>query len=363
MPYSRIPRFRLFQSKIGWIGIDVGSAVIKAVQLERTAGGVRIAGSAIIPQNAKSLIGDGGDAVGQALRSALVRNSSFRGRDAAFALPMSVTELRSFNLPSADDDELRSMLMQELEGHSEEPTEFDYWRTESSTRTSNAASQVSVLSVDSEPATRAATQLASAGLRCQVLDGLHFAIARAVQLAAPDDDAPIAAVDWGSSTGTFILVRNGRPIFTRLLRDCSFTRLVGLGQRQLKTSAEQFESMLRQHGCRHLLQLTSDENGKPTLTTNNEQVAVGQQLMQPLRMLVDELGRTLSYLRMQMSDRFPKRMMLFGAGATIAELAPFLAGQLNFPCDAWSLPRRRADAGQPDALFGAAAALSALAWE
>ena len=358
-----MPRFRLFPSKIGWIGIDVGSAAIKAVQLERTSNGVRIANSEIIPHSAKELINDEGDAVQHTLRKHLVRSSPFRGRDAAFSLPMSLTELRSFNLPPADDNELRTMLLQELEGKSEASVEFDYWRTESATRTSSAASQVSVLSVDSDPATRAANRLVGAGLRCQVLDGMHFAIARAVQLAAPNEDAPMAAIDWGSSTGTFILVRNGQPIFTRLLRDCSFSRLVGLGQRQLKTSRESFESMLQQHGCRHLLQLTSDEDGKPTLTNDNEQVAVGQQLMQPLRMLVDELGRTLSYVRKQMSDRFPKRMWMFGAGATIAELAPFLAEQLSFPCEVWSLPRRGLDASQPDALFGAAAALSALAWE
>ncbi len=355
-----IPRLPFLQSKLGWIGIDIGSASIKAVQLEQVDGGVRIANSTLIPHTAEELVsGDG--VVRRAFRKQLVRGSGFRGRDAAASLPMSLTELRSFNLPPAEDDELEALLLQELEGEGD--IEFDFWKNETSGRTANGASQVSVLSMGQERANIAAGEFINAGLRCHVMDGIHFAIARAVQLANPGDDSPIAAVDWGHSTGTFILVRNGRPIFTRLLRDCSYHKLVATGHRQLGAESLEFENMLQRHGCRHLLKLKSDEDDQSLLADDNEQVAVGQQLMQPLRLLIDELGRTLSYLRMQMADRYPKQMMLFGAGATIAELGPFLSEQLNFPCDPWSLPRRRPDDSQPDALFGAAAALSALAWE
>lgn len=357
-----LPRFRLFQSKLGWIGLDIGSASIKAVQLEQADGEVRIANTALIPHTAEELVsGDG--VVRRALRKAVVRSGAFKGRDAAVSLPMSLTDLRSFNLPPVDEDELQTLLIQELEGPSEGEIEFDFWQNDSSARTSNGASQVSVLSIDSDRATVAASEFMDAGLQCQVMDGIHFAIARAVQLARPGDDSPMAAIDWGHSTGTFILVRNGRPIFTRLLRDCSYRKLADTGQRQLETTPIEFENMLQRHGCRHLLNLKSDDDDRAILTDDNEQVAVGQQLMQPLRHLVDELGRTLSYLRMQMADRYPQQLMLFGAGATIADLGPFLSEQLNFPCETWSLPRRRPNESHPDALFGAAAALSALAWE
>ena len=107
---------RLFRRRTtGWIGVDVGTCAIKVAQVEHDRTGWRLITSRIIPIQGgqevnEQALSDG--SVGQTIRAGLAACSGFRGRKAACALPMSVMDLLSLELPCASDSEIRQMVEQ-----------------------------------------------------------------------------------------------------------------------------------------------------------------------------------------------------------------------------------------------------------
>ena len=93
---------------------------------------------------------------------------------------------------------------------------------------------------------------------------------------------------------------------------------------------------------------------------------IGDRAAEPMACLVDELKKTISYLRRQGSTLMPDRILLFGGGAAVKNSASFLSSRIDIPVSRWQ-PAWPADdndhAGSArNVLFGPAMALSALAF-
>jgi actin-like ATPase involved in cell morphogenesis len=85
----------------------------------------------------------------------------------------------------------------------------------------------------------------------------------------------------------------------------------------------------------------------------------------PLAEIVAELNKTLAYPELHRSRLVPQMLWLFGGGATVRNIAEHLSSKTGLPARVWGLAAR-GDAQlvtAAPALFGPAAALSALAWE
>ncbi len=88
--------------------------------------------------------------------------------------------------------------------------------------------------------------------------------------------------------------------------------------------------------------------------------AMRQILQQPLGVLAAEILRTISYLQQQRS-LIPQQLWLFGGGALLRDMPEHISSVTGITARPWVLSPGDPGA-ETDAMFGTAAALSALAW-
>lgn len=354
--------------KTGWIGIDLGTAGLKLVQAERVGRRVRIAASVVLQRPSSSRAetnmerGEcawrGGD-----LAAALSLAPHLSGRRAACVLPMRHTEMHVMSIPPGAEAERRAMIAHELKSQSvadQREREFDFWDADSVAAADSPAGQnVNVLSVPRELVSQVIRSLSNARLSCEVMDGLPFALARAVTLAyGSGETSPIAAVDWGFTSATFCVVSRGKPQFTRHLRNCGFGLLVGAVGRTLGFSDEEATRILSEYGLPE--GHGQQDAGRETQEVIAE-VASGQ-----LNELAQELEKTISYVRMQYSALTPGRLCLLGGGGTVKNVTRALSERLGLPVETWRLPDAEPKGSDtrenPLELLSTATALSTLAW-
>ena len=360
-------RKKLFQQRrTGWIGIDVGTCALKMAQVEKVGSQWRIGSSLIVPNGERRVLDDNSVSEGwihRAIHSGLTASHEFQGRRAACLLPMSAIEVRSLKLPDTSDEELREMIAGEFDsspGRDSQDREFDFWKIETTPKVDqDGMAHLIALSVSRRVAGDLTADVFNAGLKCEVLDGLPFALARAINMVSPQSsELPVAAVDWGFTTAAFTVVAGGIPVFTRNLRECGLEHLMRTVSDGLELSDQECEQILTTYGIPH-----PGANSQPS----NLQQAIFDLATEPLSEMVDELIRTLSYLRQHQSAFFPTRIWMFGGGAAIHNVAEFLASKTGVPIEVWRLAGRSTDSDQQKnsktALLGPAAALSALASE
>jgi len=351
----------------GWIGVDLGPRTLALAQAERAGAGVRIAASAVVRDSGASDAPP--DATpsqipwdAQDVRAALSLHPGFSGRRAACVLPMRATDLSVLTLPPGEDAERRAMIAHEVSSTfagDGQAREFDFWEPAAATTTDGAArDNVNVLSVSHRVGRRAVRSLSEAGLRCDVMDGLPFALARAVDAAYPEHASPVAAVDWGYASGTFCVVSGGRPQFTRHLRTCAFGPVVQCVRRALSLSDDEATRVLTDYG------LPGPGDRDPM--HRELQAAVREVTVHPLNELAEELNRTLSFVRARYAAVEPRRVCLFGEGAAMRNVAVHVSERIGLPVEVWRVPCSARDPSRvPDQLaplLGAAVALSVLAW-
>ncbi len=349
----------------GWIGIEWGMQTLKLAQVERAKGELRIAAAAVMPR--KSASDEPEDALCncptwsvQELLAALAADPRFSGRAVACVLPMHLTDLRLLTIPPGSAAERYAMISNEIasvQGDAAAEAEFDYWETAGSDP-SPAAESVNTLSVSHRVVAEVTRTLSQAGLVCEVLDGLPFALSRAVGLAYGPECAPIAVLSWGFASSTFCMVHAGRPLFIRHLRNCGFARpLETIGQ-TLNLSEEDLAEVLTRYG----LPGESAQGG----IAGEIQAAIAEATRPHLGEIVEELRRTIAYVGTQYPAIGLERLCLTGDGGTVANADRFLSRQIGLPVELWGLPTTATgDRGVPAALtsrLGAAVALSALAW-
>lgn len=352
----------------GWIGVDFGTRALKLAQVERAGAGLRVAASAVMPRTGVS--GDSPSSGAQGwhwsgadLLAALSLNAGFSGRRAACTLPMRFTELHTLAIPPGGEGERRAMIAHELasmRSAGEQDRQFDFWETEPSPAGDLSANEnVNVLSVSPAVLARAVENLGEAKLNCQVMDGLPFALARAVQLASSAAlSVPVGALHWGFTSATFCVVSDGTPRFTRHLRTCGFASLTEAVREALGVSEDEAVGLLLREG---LPSLRCQDARRREIQT-----VIAEVTANALNEIVEELTRTLSYLRMQYRHLLPERICLLGDGAVLGNVAAVWSDKTGVPVETWQLPlgenHRRHDPEPPPAIFATAVALSALAW-
>jgi Tfp pilus assembly PilM family ATPase len=338
----------------GWIGIDVGTRMIKLAQIRRSGDSWRLINRWVhgdeegVPLT-RELLATG--ALGRQQSALRSIRRLFRGRLAAASLSTSFVELRSFELPTGPWQETRAMIDQELAADASPESsnyEFDAWQAVPG----DAMTKVIAVAINGDLSERVADDLLESGFECAVIDAVPCALARAVAMcdrAAATE--PVAALDIGDTGALLTIIKEGRPIFYRSFRNCGLQSLIQpLSEKLSITRLE----------CRQLLTRYGIPTGEPSDTGVAK--ATGQVVNRALENLVDELLRTSQYATHQLRVT-PKRLWLFGGGGTIRNFAPYLARQTGLPTANWTLPGAAGAMEGAEPLFGVAAGLSALAWE
>ncbi|MEO2013256.1 MAG: hypothetical protein ABGZ53_02695 [Fuerstiella sp.] len=265
--------------------------------------------------------------------------------ECACVLPMSLTDLRSVEVPQGSESDVEQMALESLKELY--PDDFDerITRVWQQKETGHDLAHVASLSLPDILAVRIVEQLATAKLNCGAIDGLPFALARAADMSpAGRSDQPIALLDWGHTSVTFVVSRKGRPEFVRTFRDCG-------GHRSIAAVAQ---GLGLDHGDTRNVLSTFGLPGEDAAAPVPESIDL---LMAPeLQRIGAELRKTLLYLQHHISGLMPSRLLLFGGMAAIPNIATAVQTHSGMETVAWSLTED--DSNRSDPLYAVAMAAS-----
>ncbi|MDT8894437.1 type IV pilus assembly protein PilM [Halomonas sp. I1] len=206
----------------GLIGVDIGSAAVRLIELRFKGGEPRVSGHAVVPLSPGIVVErhvHDTEAVVDALSRALAGACPL-GKQACVAVPAEASIVKTLNLPaSLDEDDIESRLQLESDKHIPFPfgeVAFDF---QSRGPLVDDAGQQSVLLVACRrhAVAQRAELLSRAGLTPMVVDVDTFAVERA--MAAPgacpaafptEEGEGVALMDIGGDTGTLYILHRGR---------------------------------------------------------------------------------------------------------------------------------------------------------
>lgn len=191
------------------------------------------------------------------------------------------------------------------------------------------------------------------------LSCIPLALARAVQMASPDRDMKmVAALDLGAASTTFCVVCRGCPLYVRSFRGCHIQRVVDKLRQSLDISQEEAHLVLKDFG----LPSTSDHS----ISIDDIKAVIAEAAAEPLQVLIDELNRTLLYLRTHRRALVPSEIVLLGGGASVRGISELLSHKTGLAVKLWRPERMTVPidtvAEYPSEMLGPAIALSTHAW-
>jgi type IV pilus assembly protein PilM len=353
--------------QVGWIGVDVGTHTVKLAQVVRDGLGVRLHRAAVIQRptawNGDDVLATDQPITSQPEISAALDCGNFKGRNAVCALPMNVCQLRSLNIPPGSDQERRTIIADELAEdwaglHS--PMEFDFWEMEPARgEKPSDAFNVSVLAASRLWIGQVWRDCRRSGLDCWGIDGVPLTMARALSMVgALHGGRRALAIDWGFSNTTLCIVGDERPLYSRRIQDCAFGQI-------LESIVERFDVSLDE--AQHLAETEGLIAGdQANDASSNAADAITAAASGVLDELVRQVSRTLQFTEMQRRHLQPTAVWLLGGGASVKNIGPYLSQALSLPVHILSLSPVEEPiacaAGARSAVFGTAAALSAMAW-
>src|SRR5579859_831079 len=305
----------------GAIGVDIGSAAIKIVELSgdgqtaEGAGTARAAASAPTPAGKleEGRITDA-QAVGQTLRE-LVQGAGVRTRRAVAAVNGQVALMREVRMPQLPLDEIRQAARFEVERYLPYPiaeVTFDTVVLGESKENGSNRVDVLVVAARTDVLRQHAAVLQAAGLEPVVVEVEPLAVVRAVASGATSDQVT-ACIHLGSSV-TMILVAEGQV--PRVIRTVAFgtTQLLEAAASHLGASGDAPDVLHAR------LAAAVNGDGAPGLR---------EAIDDSLSSLVTEIRRSLEYYGGRYRAVVPDRVVVTGGGAALPGVAASLTGALD----------------------------------
>ncbi|WP_373297406.1 type IV pilus assembly protein PilM [Salinicola rhizosphaerae] len=213
---------RMKRSARGLVGVDITSATVKLLELERHANRVKVLSYAVRPLQEGAVverrIRDQGEVV-DTLRRAVER-AELRSRQAVVAVPSAAAITRTLTLPaSLNEDEIEARIQMESEKYVPFPLNevaFDFQRLGRHSRHDDQQEILLVACRVSDIEMLTAT-LESAGLKAVAVDVEGLALERVCGALQPadDDGAVTALVDIGANLCAFHVLKGGRIVYSR----------------------------------------------------------------------------------------------------------------------------------------------------
>jgi len=335
----------------GPIGVDIGSRLIKAVQVSHAGGRPQVTAAVAIPR----LKGSGPlerDEV-RRLGEVLFRQG-FEGRSIVLAAPAESLLVGTLTLPpkqsGAPVDQIARMELARM--HKQDPQGFElvHWELPSQSGSSGAGGKAGATSVMAAgcPHAEAAALLdmfESAGMDVAGLDVHWLALARACAplFAAPDrqavkGDPIIAVLDLGWRAARIIVLRAGVVLFERLLAEGGLSKLCEQLKAQFQVEDDAAEYLLRDIGCAPPTPATADRRADPDRAEGGDRregPAIDDAFKEPRRLITahfdslkSELQVSLSYAVQQVRGESVSRLLLAGGGGSIPGLCARFAEAL-----------------------------------
>ena len=308
------------------IGIDFGSAEIKAVQFSGSAHGPTLEHVYRMPTPVNA-IKDGivadPPAVGDALRQ-LVADGAFTARRVVTSVTGPTVVVRQVTMPVMSERELTESTKYEAERflpYSVEEAQMDAKILGRSEDGQNM--DVLIVAAQKELVLSQLAALQAAGLQAAVVEIEPFAMVRA--MLAPDDpvfEQNVAIINIGSSSTSINITKGGFVPFTRYvpIGGDAMTKAIAGG---MNISIDEAEKMKREKAA--IITQGSTEPVAPTVTR------LFNIITPPLTELVSEIHKSLDYFRTRFRGEVIESVFLGGGSARLANIDAFLSQELGIP--------------------------------
>ncbi|MCS7172448.1 MAG: type IV pilus assembly protein PilM [Armatimonadetes bacterium] len=308
------------------VGLDIGAAAIKVVELMRGRDGYRIARLGSVRTPVGSLL-EGAvvdpQKLGAAVRTAL-EEAGIRHRRVVTALGSRAAVVREIQVPQMPEEELRSAVRFEAERYlpvAGEDLRVDHQVVEEIEE--GTRKQLSVLFA----AARAGVvdglvrALQLAGLGAEVLEVTTFALARVFRQEAKE--GPVLVADIGADTTEIVIVQGDRLHLSRTLvtGGNTLTRAVAAA---LDLEPDAAEIVKEEKAVAPVGALPMED---PTAARVSEAISP------VLADIVTELRRSAEFFLTRSGGREIRKVLLAGGTARIPNLATFFADELGLPVE------------------------------
>jgi type IV pilus assembly protein PilM len=311
-----------------YLGVDIGSALIKAVELAGPAGGeltVRAAGSIATPPGTvqEGRIADP-QAVGRALKE-LLGKSGVRARQAIASVNGQVAIVREVRMPSLPPEEVRQAARFEVERYLPYPiaeVTYDTFVTGEVKDEGNARIDVLVVAARTDILNQHVEALRAAGLEPVILDVEPFALARAMASAGGrSPEHAVVYVHIGAENTGIIIVAEDLP---RVIRSVAFggNTITKLLAQRLGLEPARAEALKLQMGA-----------GEPQSGAGPDAIQLQEVVMASLGDLTTEVRRSLDYYGGRFRGAVPERAVVTGGSALLPGLARYLSTDLDMPVE------------------------------
>jgi type IV pilus assembly protein PilM len=306
-----------------YLGIDIGSAAIKAVELSRDgeALAVRGTGIAVTPEGAvqEGRVVDP-QAVGRTLRT-LLSDGGIHSRQAVASVNGQVAIVREVRMPSLPPEEIRQAARFEVERYLPYPiaeVTYDTFVTEEVRDNGHTRMDVLVVAARTDVLTQHVEALRVAGLEPTIIDVESFALARA--MAAGGDQA-VMYVHIGAENTAIVIVSGGTP---RVIRTVAFG-----GGTITRLLAERFGMEIERAEALKLEMAAEEARG----ATRPEAIQFQEVVMAGLADLTTEVRRSLDYHGGRFHGSVPERAIVTGGSAVLPGLTRYLSTDLDMPVE------------------------------
>ena len=296
------------------IGIDIGSHIIKIVEVEKNGNSFElIASGAVGVQNVSiDKMEDEKDfvALGDIIRK-LHKEAGIRSKDVVVSLPETVSFTRTIHFPLLTDSEITSAVRWESEQYIPIPvSEAVIQHTIIERKESASPPEVVVLLV-AAPRTvvdKYVKLVMSAGLNPIAVETEQIALARAL---APVDRT-VMVVDLGAKSTDLAIVKNGNLSFSRSIPigGLAFTRAITQGLGITDLQAEEY---------------------KKTYGVSKDQLEgkIKFALDPVLRMVTDEIKKAIHFYQSEEKGEIPASLIISGGTSGMPDIISFLSESLN----------------------------------
>lgn len=321
-------------SKKSYVGLDLGHHMLKAVQVERQAGGWKVtkSGSILTPPDA---IKDGVVVDSTATTAAikqLLKESHIHATSANIAVAGGSVVVRSVRIPKMPESTLRKSIKFEASRYVPSSVEDSYIEFEIIGNTEDNQMDVIVVAAPKDIVESRMQACMDAGLEIEAVDIEAFAMYRSLVEADQEHDwsaMTIALVDIGASMTNMSVVQKGAFAMTRSIPNGGHVLTDAL-KSYFKLSDEDAESGKAALDVSELVDAEKPKENPPL------------RVLQPhLDDLIREIRRSLNYYQSQLGDAADDKqvslVMVTGGGAKLPGFATYVEHKLGVKTVAMSV--------------------------
>lgn len=345
----------------GYVGLDIGTRALKIALIERKGDGLSLASARAVSHDVPLVFDDPRqcvETIAESVDRAWEPAGRWLGKEAACVLPCSAMTILNLTVPEASPDELRAIIGGEFADETGIPPQrwsFTWWK-DCQDAGHGEGTSLTAVGVPLDLSEQLLNVLLSRGLACRLMLSPPQVLARfTAPLPGAELNSNVAILDWGYESAVLTVARGGRPLFSRILRNCGLVRVIDVVADGLQINPADVP-----------LLICSDDSLAAAPTDLGRQRGPLDELIDgALSRLRDELTRTMNHLQRGAKAALPQQMLLCGGGATLRGISTRLASWTRVPTSVWNGPCFGKGLGQlapAPCLTASAAMLSAMRW-